>query len=221
LLRALLLAGLALAGSAASTQAQAPAQALLASRQLSLILGQSLASYHDDCDPPESFFTLVRGSLTGERFGVSVAHVHEDWPWPPDEELQGEFLLRHGDALQIVGEAYPLGFLGFGDTRVGRMVRPFVGAGVHVSRDADRTGGPTNRVVYGVRGSVDPIAVVGASLFVRPATLPVTLHVQFRRTALFASDFELEGPGGTDIQLEGETLGWNDLSIGFSFGLGG
>jgi hypothetical protein len=62
---------------------------------------------------------------------------------------------------------------------------------------------------------------VGASLFLRPAVLPVAIHVQYRHTALFASEFELVSPTGAVVELDGETLNWGDLSVGFSFGIGG
>jgi hypothetical protein len=217
---ALLLAGVALAGGAVKAQAQAPAQVLIGARQLSIHLGHTPVSYDDDCDDPFSFFTSARLSFAGDRFGGSVAYVHEDWPWPPEEELEGQFLLRHGDAFQAMAELYPLGFLGVGDTRIGRMIRPFVGVGAQVSRDGDRTAGPTGLTVYGVRGSVDPVAAAGASLFLRPSILPATILVQYRQTALFSSDFELQGPQGV-IELDGETSTWGDLSIGVSFGVGG
>jgi hypothetical protein len=217
-LLAFCLAGWGLAASPERTEGQV--QALIPSRLLSLSLGQALASYDDDCDDPESFLTHARASLITGRYGVSVAYVHEDWPWPPDEELGGEFLLRHGDAFQLVGEAYPLGFLPFGESRVGRMLRPFVGAGVQVSGDGE-PGGAAGRAVYAVGGSVDPIAVVGASLFVRTSVLPTNIHIQYRHTALFASDFELQGPTGGVVEVDGETLTWGELSVGFSIPIGG
>jgi hypothetical protein len=207
----LLLGGSALAGSAIPAAAQ----------DLSFSAGQGLYAEDEECLESEAFLTSFQLGLSGDSYGFSASYEHEDWPWPdPPPELESAF--THGDAFTAQAELYPLAFVGVDQGRFRQFLRPFVAAGVHVSRDGEPGRLPNGETIYGIRGGVDPIVSAGASAIFRPATLPVAIQVQYRHNVLFGSDFQFEDPAGVVFTAEGsETLSWGQLTAGISIPLGG
>jgi hypothetical protein len=193
-------------------------------QQLYLGLGQGLYDSDPFCIDPDEFFSTFRFQYSRLRFGFSLSYENEDWPWPPPPEHLRGIDHRHGAAFQAVAEIYPLGFLGLDQNRVAQLLRPFVGAGLHVSRDG-RTStnlGRGGAMEFGIQGRTDPLITAGASLTARPDFLPFGLQLQYRHNVLFGRNYEFAGPEGDVHRVEGsQTLSWGELTAGVSIAWGG
>jgi hypothetical protein len=208
------LALMAVIGQASAGQAQ----------QLYFGAGQGLYDSDPFCIDPDELFSTFLLQLSFDRWGLAASYENEDWPWPdPPEHLRG-IDHRHGGAITATAEIYPLAFFGLGENRVAQLFRPFVGAGLHVSRDG-RTStnqGRNGSMEFGIRGRTDPLLTAGASLIARPSFLPFGVEVKYRHKVLFGRDYEFVGPQGEVHAVPGRhTLTWGELTVGVSIALGG
>jgi hypothetical protein len=205
---------MAVIGQASAGQAQ----------QLYLGAGQGFYDSDPFCIDPDELLSTFLLQLSYERFGFAASLENEDWPWPPPPEHLRGIDHRHGAAITATAEIYPLAFFGLGDSRVAQILRPFVGAGAHISRDG-RTStnqGRNGSMEFGIQGQTAPLLTAGASLTGRPDFLPFGLEVKYRHKVLFGGDYEFQGPQGDVHLVEGsQTLTWGELTVGINIALGG
>jgi hypothetical protein len=222
----------------------APAAAQL---DVSLSGGSGIYASSVYCLDSGAFVTVIEFGLGGDLLGGSAAYSNGSWPWmpPPGSGIAGALysgvaapaaaqqpvFLTHGAAFRGMVEAYPIGFLARASGRreggslrdFGQYVRPFIAAGLHVSRDGDPAppGGGRNAETWGIKGAVSPLVSYGVRAFLPGRSSPVRIVVQYRGNTMFVSEVEYITPGGgTPPRRDGETVTWGEWGIGLSLGLG-
>jgi hypothetical protein len=189
-------------------------------------IGNPLSGDDPFCLYPSATFPLIAFGFDTPRWGIQVERIADDWPWPDEGALAPpagapNLFLSHGDAYQASAHVNVASFFAEG---INRIVRPFVGVGIHHSTDgeaapASGSDGPT----YGVRGQTRPFYVVGANAFVPfGAGGRFGATAGYRLTSILAGDFEFDTPPGvTQGTVDGRTLTSHLWAVGFTLRVGG
>lgn len=143
---------------------------------------------------------------------------------------QPEAFLTNGDAVRILVETFPVALLsrlpGQGDGALGginRYVRPFIGAGVHISGDGTAAPIGTNgrdHPTFGLEGSTSFVLSYGARVYLPGRNMPIRAVVLYRGNTMFVSDVVYRTPDNGTLRRDGETLTWGEWGIGLSLRIG-
>lgn len=144
--------------------------------------------------------------------------------------FQEEAFLTNGDAVRIMAETFPVAFLSrlpgqregtLGD--INRYVRPFIGAGLHISGDGETAppGNGRELPTFGLEGSTNFILSYGARVYLPGRDMPVRAVLSYRGNTMFVSDVVYRTPDNGTLRGDGETLTWGEWGIGLSLRIGG
>lgn len=204
------------APQAAGQLAPSPSIPGLNALEVNISGGRTLYSRTAYCGFFDAFLNRYDLTISRGALGASVGIVL-DYPWPlppPDRVVH----LDRGGAIQAMAEVYPLRVIPVA-REVERWVRPFVAAGVVVSRDGEAHPAGTRREspVYAVQGRTDPGVSFGANLRIPLGAGPLGVNVQLRRTTLFSVEGELVSAEGQTFNTDSQNLSWNEVRLGVSF----
>lgn len=185
----------------------------------SLLLSAARAEYTRDrfCIDPDGWLSTVRLTAEVGAFAATAALVGA-YPWPPPPPpLRGASFIDRGTAVQVGVELLPLRLLpGDGLRRLDRWVTPFVGGGVHLSRDGEPAAAGVNgdEPTAAILGGSDPFVAFGARV-----TLPLGgdrfgLFGEVRSTQVFDGGTEFVDVQGTTFETDSRTLSWTEFSVG-------
>lgn len=143
---------------------------------------------------------------------------------------QQNAFLANGRAIRIMAEAFPVALLARlpgqreGALRdINRYVRPFVGAGVHISGDGTAAPAGTNGrdlPTFGLEGSTNLILSYGARAYLPGRDSRLRLVVTYRGNTMFMNDVVYRTPDNETLRRDGKTLTWGEWGVGVSVRIG-